>query len=69
MEATKALRLAERPGTRRLPVIAMTAHAMVGDRERCLEAGMDGYVAKPINRRVLAAEIQHVLELDHAASV
>jgi CheY-like chemotaxis protein len=63
MEATRALRSAERLGTSRLPVIAMTAHAMLGDRERCLEAGMDGYVPKPINERAVAAEIQQVLAL------
>jgi signal transduction histidine kinase/ActR/RegA family two-component response regulator len=66
MEATRTLRSVERRGTDRLPVIAMTAHAMVGDRERCLEAGMDGYVAKPINERTVAAEIQRVLDMTRA---
>jgi len=41
----------------RLPVIAMTAHALEGDRERCFEGGMDGYITKPINVRELAEVI------------
>jgi CheY-like chemotaxis protein len=57
LQATRNIRALEPPGGARTPIIAMTAHAMGGDRERCLEAGMDDHVTKPINRADLAATI------------
>ena len=60
LEATRAIREWEAAGDRHVPIIAMTAHAMKGDRERCLEAGMDEYVSKPIRSADLAAAIERV---------
>ena len=57
-EATRRIRQAELGGATHQRVVAMTAHAMAGDRERCLAAGMDGYVAKPIARAELYAEVE-----------
>ncbi|MDZ7695672.1 MAG: Hpt domain-containing protein [Deltaproteobacteria bacterium] len=45
----------------RIPIVAMTAHAMEGDRERCLEAGMDDYVSKPVKAEVLYRVIENLL--------
>jgi len=61
LEATAALRQRERERGGHVPVVAMTAHAMKGDRERCLEAGMDDYVSKPIRAADLFQKIAEVL--------
>jgi PAS domain S-box-containing protein len=58
IEATAAIRARERASGRHVRIVAMTAHAMTGDRDRFLEAGMDGYVSKPIDSRTLFAIIE-----------
>jgi len=62
-EATRRLRAGEQqaPGSRRVPVIALTAHAVAGYRERVLEAGMDDYLTKPLRREDLDATLKRVL--------
>ena len=62
LEATKAIRAHERHQGGHTPIVAMTAHALTGDRERCLEAGMDEYVAKPIHPRRLFDAVARVLD-------
>jgi signal transduction histidine kinase/DNA-binding response OmpR family regulator/HPt (histidine-containing phosphotransfer) domain-containing protein len=59
-EATGAIREAERATGAHLPIIAMTAHAMKGDRERCLAAGMDEYLTKPLDSRHLCTLVEHI---------
>ncbi len=58
-EATAKIREAERISGGHVRIIAMTAHALKGDRERCLAAGMDGYLSKPIDRLELFAAVEH----------
>ena len=65
-EATAAIRQRERQSGGHIPIIAMTAHAMKGDRERCLGAGMDDYVSKPIRADKLFDTIAGVLEPSRA---
>jgi len=57
-EATAAIRERERAAGRHTPIIAMTAHALEGDKERCLSAGMDGYISKPIQTNEFFATIE-----------
>jgi PAS domain S-box-containing protein len=61
-EATAAIREAEKSTGRHVPIIAMTAHALKGDQERCLTAGMDAYVSKPIRTSELFETIARTLE-------
>ncbi|HEY2015476.1 MAG TPA: PAS domain S-box protein [Bryobacteraceae bacterium] len=59
-EATAAIRRQENETGKHIPIVALTAHAMQGDRERCLAAGMDGYLAKPVQRDELREVIQQL---------
>ena len=60
-DATVAIRKLEKQTGHHTPIIAMTAHVMKGDRERCLEAGMDEYISKPINSDILFKTIQNLV--------
>lgn len=66
--ATRAIRAKERPGAKRLPIIAMTAHALKGDRERFLSAGMDAYVSKPFRGPDLIAVIESTLAAENRSA-
>ncbi len=61
LEATQIIRQQERTTGKHLPIIALTAHAMKGDRDRCLEVGMDSYVTKPIRSKELSRVIREVM--------
>jgi len=61
LDATGAIRAWEKSTGTHIPIIAMTAHAMKGDRERCLAAGMDGYTSKPIRIRELEQAIAQLV--------
>jgi CheY-like chemotaxis protein len=58
LQATAAIREREKENGAHLPIVAVTAHAMKGDQERCLQAGMDGYVSKPIQ----AGELEQAID-------
>jgi two-component system, sensor histidine kinase and response regulator len=67
LAATREIRRREQ-GRQHIPVIAMTAHAMKGDRESCIAAGMDGYIAKPISRAELQEVIDQAMRVSEAIS-
>jgi PAS domain S-box-containing protein len=62
LETTAAIRKKERSTGRHVPIVALTAHVVKGDEERCLEAGMDAYVPKPLRARELFAAMERALE-------
>jgi PAS domain S-box-containing protein len=66
LEAAKAIRDRERGTSAHLPIIAATAHALKGDKELCVAAGMDGYVSKPIRKADLEVEMNRVLQKSSA---
>ena len=68
LEATAAIRAAEADCGRHVPIIAMTAHALKGDRERCLAAGMDDYIAKPIRAAELFVAIARLFPAADSAA-
>jgi CheY-like chemotaxis protein len=69
IEAFRQIRAFDKARGRRTPVVALTAHAMAEDRDRCLAEGMDGYLAKPLKLAQLVAEIVRVTSatLDRAS--
>jgi len=67
LEATTLIRSREKGHGSHVPIIAMTAHAMKGDKESCLGAGMDGYLSKPVNQQHLYREIARVVNAGAAS--
>ena len=67
-ETTKFIRHNEEKINRHIPIIAMTAYAVKGDKEKCMAAGMDGYVSKPIRPDTLYLEIEKVMKQQHVLS-
>jgi len=68
-EAARALRGSSTTNSQPVPIVAMTAHAMAGDREKCLAAGMDDYLAKPLRKADLAAMLNRWLPMEETSLV
>jgi CheY-like chemotaxis protein len=67
LEATGAIRQNQQAGGIRVPIVALTANALTGDRERCLRAGMDDYITKPLDAKSLFAIIERAVEAGPAS--
>lgn len=61
-EATKAIRRAEMGTGTHIPIVALTAHAMSSDEAKCLQVGMDAYLTKPIDRKLMVSTILSLTE-------
>lgn len=69
LAATRTIRENEKQSGTRIPILAITAHAMKGDRERCLEAGMDACLTKPVTRKAVEEAITRLLESEPASTL
>lgn len=68
-QATARIRDFDRPSGRHTPVLALTAHTMAGDRELCLDAGMDDYISKPLNSKTLLEKIRRLTENSESVAI
>jgi CheY-like chemotaxis protein len=69
LSATREVRLREKQTGCHIPIVAMTAHAVSGDRERCLESGMDAYISKPVTSHGIAKTIAEIFVADSQVQV